>query len=666
MARRNASSGSSAPDSLWTQLLQLSTLDAGWARVRANQGAAGGDGMTVAQFQASAPQRIARLAAALQAGRYRPGPTRRVAVPKRKGGVRVLTIPAVTDRVVQAALAIVLTPILDAQFEEASFAYRPGRSVKQALEAVARWRDLGFWHVVEADIVGFFDHVRHDLLLDKLEAALRGQGGAQEVTGLVGLMLEFHAAETGVQGRGLPQGSPLSPLLSNLYLDALDERLDGRGLRLVRFADDFVILAKQRESAEAALADCARVLSEHGLELNPEATRLRDFDRGFEFLGGLFVRSMVLQALADPEEEADTLLRIVAQDDAREAEDEAGAVAAGHDRGARVLYLLEAGRRLGLRNRSFTVLSPEGAEIAGIAHSRLDRIEIGAGTSAEFEALDLALATGKEVVFLDGTGAARGWLTGRGDHRAGLQFAQARAMQEGAFAAAYARALVDARIRNQRTQLFRLNRDPAHPQTVADLAAMERLRKKLLRAGNAAEARGYEGAVAALYWPALGRMVAAAPQPFRRVRPAEDPFNATINYLAAILERDLQAAVLAAGLHPGFGALHAPRDGAQALVYDLMEPFRAPLTEGLAAFLFNARRLRPEMFVPVEGGVRLLPEARGAIVKGYETAVARVVNAPGRAVRLAWRAMMKRQAQDLAQAVRAGDPALFRPYLMEP
>ncbi|MBL3587685.1 CRISPR-associated endonuclease Cas1 [Rhodovulum sulfidophilum] len=163
----------------------------------------------------------------------------------------------------------------------------------------------------------------------------------------------------------------------------------------------------------------------------------------------------------------------------------------------------------------------------------------------------------------------------------------------------------------------------------------------------------------------MGRLCEEAHRPFRRQRPAEDPLNAAINYLSAILERDTRAAVLAAGLHPGFGLLHRPQDRAEACVYDLMEPFRAPLTEGLAVFLFNARRLRPQMFAGVGGGVRISTEGRRALIAGYETAVARRVNVPDRSHKLAWRPMMRRQAQDLAQALRAGDPARFRPYRME-
>jgi CRISPR-associated protein Cas1 len=654
------------PAHLWQSLLSLSTLQSGWERVRANLGASGGDGVSVQDFARNAPRRIAQIAAALRARSWRPGPSRSVDVPKKKGGSRRLTIPPVGDRVVQSALAQVLTPVLEPQFEDASFAYRPGRSVKMAQAAIARWRDQGYWHVVEADIVRFFDNLRHDRLLDKLDLALAGLPGAAEVIDLVALMLEAHAQHSGIPGRGVAQGSPLSPLLSNLYLDALDEAMVGRGLRLVRFADDFVVLAKRRETAERALADIERVLEDEGLELHREGTRVRDFDHGFAFLGGLFVRSMLLQAVADPEEEPDTLLRAQAASDDAEAQALQAEIAAGYDRGDRVLYLMQPGRRLSLRNRSFTVLGPDGQEIAGISHPRVDRIEIGPGATADFAAVDQALCTGTALAIVDDDGATRGMIMPPGHERAALHMAQARAVLDPGLSVALVRLLVEARIRNQRTQLFRLNRDPAETGVTAALAAMQRHLRKLPAQETIAALRGIEGACAAEYWPALGCMIAGAPRPLRRTRPAADPANAAIGYLTALLERDMAAAVGASGLHAGFGFLHQPRDGMLALVYDLMEPFRAPLTEGLAAFLFNARRLRDEMFLPTEdGGVRIGPLGRAALIRGYETAVARQVNAPGRSLRLAWRPMMRRQAQDLARAVTAGDATLFRPYLME-
>lgn len=653
-------------NALWRDVISLPVLDSAWEKVRANGGAAGGDGIGLARFQAGAARRLAGLSAALASGGYQPGPYRQVDIPKKKGGTRRLSIPSVVDRVAHTAVALAIGPVLDARFAEASFAYRPGRSVEQAVQAVARYRDAGYRHVAEADIVDFFGNVDHDRLLAKLAEALPEEEALRD---LIALILVHQAQEMGrASARGLAQGSPLSPLLANLYLDALDERLERRGVKLVRFADDFILLAKRRARAEDAVEDARAALAEEGLELRADGTRVLDFDRGFECLGHLFVRDFALRQVGDPEEDPAGVLRELADQDARAAEvaEEAAREArAGHDRGARVLYVTEPGRRLRLRNFSFAVDNKDGKEIAAIAHGRVDRIEVGPGVAVEPEVVEHALSTETDFAFVARNGELRGLLGVPETERAELHLLQARAALDPARALPLVRALVDARIRNQRTQLFRLNRKPDDPEATRALVSMGRHLRKLPHAANVAAARGLEGVCAAEYWPALGRLTRGATRPLRRQRPARDPLNAAVNYLTALLLRDTRVAILSAGLHPGFGLLHASRDRAEAAVYDLMEPFRAPLTEGLAATLFNQRRLRPEMFDVSESGVRMSGAARRAVIAGYESALSRAVNVRGRKGKLAWRPMMRRQALDLAAALRRDDPTLFLPYLME-
>ncbi|HRD78528.1 MAG TPA: reverse transcriptase domain-containing protein, partial [Hyphomicrobiaceae bacterium] len=195
----------------------------------------------LATFAANAPQRLVRLRAALRDGSYRPRALRRVAIPKDDGGERVLAIPAVVDRIAQTAIAQALTPWLEREFEDSSFGYRPGRSVQDAVRRVSELRAAGLTHVVDADISAFFDSVPHESLLARLAESM-DEG---PTTQLIALWLE-HA---GNDGRGLAQGSPLSPLLSNLCLDRIDEAFAGRGARIVRFADDFVILCRSHDAA---------------------------------------------------------------------------------------------------------------------------------------------------------------------------------------------------------------------------------------------------------------------------------------------------------------------------------------------------------------------------------------------------------------------------------
>ena len=227
------------------------------------------------------------------AGDYRPQPLLACEIEQEDGKRRRLAIPTVTDRVLQTAVAIVLTPILEAEFEDCSFAYRRGRSVQQAVARVERYRDAGFRWVVDADISGFFDHIDRKRLL----AELRRLVSDERLIALVVQWLNCEVYESGQMTRpteGIAQGSPLSPLLANLDLDRLDEAILDENLRLVRFADDFVILCRSRDRAEHALELTGKILDQLRLKLNDNKTRIVDFNQGFRFLGVNFVRTLAV------------------------------------------------------------------------------------------------------------------------------------------------------------------------------------------------------------------------------------------------------------------------------------------------------------------------------------------------------------------------------------
>lgn len=268
-------------------------LEAAWERVRENQGCAGVDGVTIEDFESGALYELPRLQRELADGTYEPLPLLRILVDKGNGEARALCIPTVRDRVAQAAALQLVEPILEIQFEECSFAFRKGRSVRQAVHRIKELYDKGYRWVVDADIDAFFDSIDHELLLAKVDhfiadASLRRL-----------LRLWIHAevwdgeAVTPLE-RGIPQGSVISPILANLFLDDLDEELLRRELKLVRYADDFVILSKDRAQAEAALEVTDKLLELLRLDLDEEKTAIVHFDHGFKYLGVIFVRSLIM------------------------------------------------------------------------------------------------------------------------------------------------------------------------------------------------------------------------------------------------------------------------------------------------------------------------------------------------------------------------------------
>ena len=268
---------SSTKNSLFHRIIAIPSLRAAWKRVRANKGAPGGDGKSLKAFEAHLERELKRLHDDLRQGTYRPGPLRRAAIPKPDGGQRILRIPCVRDRVAQTACHIHLSARLDPIMSARSHAYRPERSVQRAIAQVRADIQSGFVWVVDADIEKFFDTVPHARLLQEMKPYVRDEG----VMRLLRLWLRSFSG----QGRGLAQGAPISPLLANMYLHPLDVAWARRGLRAVRYADDFVLLCRTRREAKSARWLTGQLLRQRGLRLHPEKTRIVHAAEGFTFLG---------------------------------------------------------------------------------------------------------------------------------------------------------------------------------------------------------------------------------------------------------------------------------------------------------------------------------------------------------------------------------------------
>jgi CRISPR-associated protein Cas1 len=283
------------PTATLEAVLTYPNLYAAWERVKANQGVGGVDGISLEDFASDLQNQLQTLKKEVEFNTYRPQALLRVYIDKEDGNLRPLSIPTIRDRVLQTAVTIVLTPIFELEFEDISFAYRQGRSINQAIAQVEKYRDEGYRWVVDADINKFFDQVDHEKLLQAISKLIQDQG----ILKLIKQWLKTTIVD-GKQRyqiiRGVPQGSPISPLLSNLYLDHLDDTLLDENLRLVRFADDFLILCKSKEKAQAALELTEETLRQLKLSINSRKTQIVDFDTGFKFLGVKFIRSLTLKA----------------------------------------------------------------------------------------------------------------------------------------------------------------------------------------------------------------------------------------------------------------------------------------------------------------------------------------------------------------------------------
>lgn len=277
---------------VWFRLVDkvyaLPNLWAAWAKSAANDGAAGVDGITIERYERDVEANLLRLAGKLREGTYQPKAIRRKYIPKGEGKMRPLGIPTVEDRIVQGAIRHVIEPIFEREFAPHSYGFRPGKGCKDALRRVDELLRQGYRYVVDADLKSYFDTIPQTKLLEKV----RERVADGPVLKLIEAFLQakiLEGLEQWTPAAGAPQGAVLSPLLSNIYLNPLDHLLAEQGYEMVRYADDFVILCRTRQQAEAALDQVRRWTAQAGLSLHPDKTRIADTQTdAFEFLGYRF------------------------------------------------------------------------------------------------------------------------------------------------------------------------------------------------------------------------------------------------------------------------------------------------------------------------------------------------------------------------------------------
>jgi len=272
--------------SLYDRLLSSQVLKVAFRKVKSAKGAAGVDGQSVHDFAEQEDENVAQLVYELKTKTYRPRPSRQVSIPKDGGGERVLGIPCVRDRVVQQALLSLLQPIFEPQFHPSSYAYRPGRGCHQAIAKVTMFiRKHEFVWVVDMDLKRCFDTLSHELILKAFRKRIADGSVLQLLQHFLkcGVMLEGGWRESEL---GSPQGGVISPLIANVYLDAFDQEMKRRGHRIVRYADDIVVLKKSKSAAENALIQATSILeSDLKLTVNREKTKLIHVRDGVPYLG---------------------------------------------------------------------------------------------------------------------------------------------------------------------------------------------------------------------------------------------------------------------------------------------------------------------------------------------------------------------------------------------
>jgi group II intron reverse transcriptase/maturase/CRISPR-associated endonuclease Cas1 len=586
--------------------------------------------------------RARRASARLLENRYEPPPLLGFVIHDRDGGPRPLAAPPFLDRVLQRALAQVLAPGLESLHYAHSYGFRSGRSRLDARFAIqAAWRE-GFRWVYESDIAEFFDSVSWDRLAGRLHALYDDDPAVARILAWMAAPVRYEG-ELIPRVQGLPQGSPLSPLLANLLLDDFDRDLETAGFRLIRFADDFVVLCKTQEQAQEAHAAALASLAEHGLRLNPEKTRVAAMSDGFRYLGYLFLNDLAVdvsgQPGADPAAPAPIpplswLARAKNRpprplDPNRPLRRPAPPPPAPVPRAVGEIGAF--GTLLCITGDS-TVLSTAAGQLRisrgdAVLHElpwrQLQAVVLFGRHHLTEPALRAALAAEVPIHLASAAGTYRGvlWTGQPREPGHGLWLRQASLFSDPACTLELARAVVEARVRHQREALRRRNL-PA--------AALDDILGHLSGAADLAALNGFEGRAARSYFEGLADLV---PPEFgftgRNRHPPEDPFNALLSLGYTVLFGYAESLLRADGLLPWLGFYHQGHGRHAVLASDLMEPFRH-LVENAALTLILRRELKVSDFTAMEGGACYLrEEARRRYLAHLLDRFATPVKAPG-------------------------------------
>ena len=609
-------------------------LYAAWERVRDNARSAGRWTDGLVRFEDSLGDRLRELQEQLRAGAWTPAPARHVTIPKPSGSRRHLHVPPPADRVVEGAIARVLSELLDPHLSPWSFAFRPGRGVVDAIRVLAALRDDGATHVARFDLANCFGSVDHS----RLRAALTAYIDDEWLLGVVDQILvrDLPGLPRTSKMVGIAQGSPLSPLLANLLLDELDRALADADYPAVRYADDVALAASSRRDAEEGLDRAIELAADLGFEVRAAKTAVTSFIEVVEFLGE----------------------RI--GPDAPASEDGGD----GPPPAKRTLYLTTRTSHVQLRRGQVRALTRDGTEVLSVPVSAVERIVVMGPASIAAGLRSHALYRGVEVVFLSRSGS---WL-GRYDRGLevdpALRRRQYALLDERATAVRIGGAMAAGKVANQRALLLRYGRRETAIDNAPTIVALETLARQVASADTPAAVMGLEGAATKHYHPALAALFPQAAGFTRRTkRPPRDPANAALSFGYALLTGEAHAACVTAGLDPQVGLLHASARRRPALALDLVEEFRPLLIDSLVLTLFRRHRLRHEHFRHRSDGAVLLNDAgRKVFIDAYETRLLSRFRSQRSKARVTYRDGVREQARLLADVLR-GDEVTYRPVL---
>lgn len=590
---------------------------------------------------------------------------------------------------------------MEREFEKCSFAYRPGRSHLMAVRQVAQWRDRGYEWVLDADIVQYFEQVQHLRLLAEVEERLISHVAEEDIQFVLSLIEAWISVGVLTQAglvlpqKGIPQGAVISPLLANIYLDDFDAAFVNCDLRLVRFSDDFVLLARRRSRLVEAKAEVEQLLSNMGLQLHADKTRITNFEQGFRFLGHAFARDVVVRVKKPTEQKLQPVkreeLRLVhaevstqptmmqqalvealktagtpippplfvvlgyAVRPVKSVEIDSDEIAWKSDMST--LYLVQQGTMLRKEQGRFLIQPPKEAEVE-VPIREVERILVFGTIQLTAAVISTCLELQIPVVFLSQLGEYKGHLWSAESADLVVETAQFQRQQEEEFKLAMAREIVRGKLWNSKQLLLRLNRKRQLSEVAEAIEKLDGDRDSVSELGNTPTLdtiRGYEGAGAARYFAALNRLIVNPGFSLteRAFHPPIDPMNSLLSFGYTLLFNNVFSLLLAEGLNPYLGNLHGAERPKAYLAFDLMEEFRSPIVDTLVMKLVNQKILKPTDFTwPNEkGGVYVTNPARRIFLKYFEERMCEQVSHPDVKDPVSYRRVIQLQIQRYAKAL---------------
>ncbi len=604
-----------------------------------------------------------------------------VDIPRDGKAPRKLAIPTVADRVVHTALAMHLSPVLEAEFSDHSYGYRPGRSCRDAIKRLTAYRNEGFHWIVDADIQRFFDNIPHNLLLKQLATFVSDPDILNFVRdALFQRQMSDNALLFGdALGKGIPQGSPLSPLLANLFLTPLDEFIEHSTARIIRYADDFTILCKTRRQAEVFKDEVEKLLSSMGLALAPDKTRVIHIDQGLHFLGYTVLKEAVYQPstsgepllvhyeVSEFEGEDDELLspsgwqatkdtfdweqqRTLVEDDADiliyDSPDRADSGYANILSSTQSLYVTTQGSQL-IKRGNQIVVRHQNNVIKQIPASRLSMIVLLGNIQCTTQVNHYCMQHGIIIFYCSRVGIVRGFTSGHPPCHEGLITAQLRHKWSDNQSLIMASQLITTKINNSLViaqRIMKKRRNDAYDK-LKKLGI--KCRYAVKKARRLSQILGAEGAFGKMWFNWIRTQV---PKEWgfthRNRRPPKDPVNVLLSLGYTLLFNYLNQAVLKQGLMPSIGYLHHSEDEQPSLVLDLMEPFRAPVVDSLVLNLIEQQKLTLSDFYQHDDRCEMNKHGRNVFITALEHKLEKAFPARKSDEITCYRKLLEKQAQE--------------------